>query len=66
MITYAQHATHGRWRKIGRCVYCFCGERLYQGGPPKTEEKQSEFAAAFDDLCEAARKKFKGTLENER
>lgn len=27
------HADHA-WRQVGRCVYCECGQRLYQGRKP--------------------------------
>lgn len=30
-----QHAEHGDWHETGRCVWCSCGARLYQGRLPR-------------------------------
>lgn len=30
----AEHFGH-RWQQVGRCVYCECGPRLYQGTIPE-------------------------------
>lgn len=30
----AEHSEH-RWQQVGRCVYCECGSRLYQGTVPE-------------------------------
>jgi hypothetical protein len=29
------HVDHGNWHEVGRCVYCGCGARLYQGRLPR-------------------------------
>jgi hypothetical protein len=55
--TYADHGKHGRWEKVGRCIYCPCGMRLYQGSPPDTEAEQVEFGEVMDYIFEAARKR---------
>lgn len=46
-MTYAEHATHGRWTQDGRCVYCPCGVRLFQGRVPKDQTKA---AASLDEV----------------
>lgn len=53
------HAEHGRWASVGRCTVCSCGERLYQGQPPRASltgnreayvHEQQAVAAAFDAI----------------
>jgi hypothetical protein len=37
-IELARHADH-KWKKVGRCVYCDCGQRLYQGDLMNAKER---------------------------
>ena len=50
MTTYVEHVDHGDWQQTGRCVYCACGARLFNGGMPRDRR---EFAAALDALSAA-------------
>ena len=43
-MNYLEHNSHGAWRQAGRCTYCACGRRLYQGRAPKTQEQQTKLA----------------------
>lgn len=31
-IDLTEHAYHGPWRKVGRCHYCVCGQRMGEIG----------------------------------
>lgn len=44
------------WRQVGRCVYCACGERLYQGSAPSdaTPEQKMELLSTLGILDEDA------------
>jgi hypothetical protein len=44
---FASHREHGSWRKVGRCIYCSCGQRLGQGDVPP------EMAACPEPLPES-------------
>lgn len=50
MTTFAEHDEHGRWQQIGRCVYCKCGTRLFQGTLPADQRAAAE---ALDNLAAA-------------
>jgi hypothetical protein len=65
-LTLRDHADHGRWRKVGPCLYCTCGERLYQGSLPKSMEKQREVGAALAELQTAAADYFKARVEHDK
>ena len=52
-----EHADHGKWITVGRCVCCPCGQRLYQGKTPKTEEEQREMAEAFAAINKAVQER---------
>lgn len=32
------HFSHMGWKQVGRCVYCSCGDRLYDGKLPVYNE----------------------------
>lgn len=55
-----EHVDHGAWAKRGRCVYCACGARLFQGGSsvPKLERRRA-IAAEFDATIEAFREQIR-------
>lgn len=55
MSTMVEHNQHGKWKRSRSCVYCACGERLYNGTAPKNATEQREMAEAFDELFNAAR-----------
>jgi hypothetical protein len=64
--TLRDHAEHGRWKKIGACLYCPCGERLYQGRQPKSIKEQIEISEALGALKEAVGAYFKARVEHDR
>lgn len=35
--SFGAHVAHAGWRQVGPCVYCSCGERLYQGRMPASK-----------------------------
>lgn len=51
-VTMLDHFNHGPWHKTGQCVYCTCGERLYQGTVPVTDEGRRRIAEQLDALLE--------------
>lgn len=52
-MTLTAHVDHV-WKSNGPCVYCSCGERLYQGKLPDGYEARVEFAKKFDKATEDA------------
>jgi hypothetical protein len=61
LLDLAAHSLHGDWRKVGRCVYCACRARLYQGTVPGDRELEElrelargERAKELDELRELA------------
>lgn len=57
MRSFTEHNGHGRWAQNGKCVYCPCGERLYQGSRPRTPDAQTKTAEAMDELYSAIQKR---------
>lgn len=45
-VTHDHQSDWSNWKQEGRCVYCTCGERLYQGKKPTTPG-QAEQTLAF-------------------
>lgn len=43
-----EHTDHGNWEQVGRCVYCGCGARLYQGTLPKKPTPPDSRASEVD------------------
>ena len=52
--SYLIHLDHPQWKQVGRCVYCGCGDRLYNGKLPKTEAERREFCTSMDAVVAAA------------
>ena len=52
-----EHAEHGDWTLEGRCVYCPCGARLYNGTVPADQRGVAE---ALDAIVNAVRKRNQG------
>ena len=57
MATLLEHAAHGQWREVQPCVYCACGERLYQGSLP---DDILAFAEQMDNAIAKAVEKVEG------
>lgn len=56
MSEFQEHAAHGPWEQIGPCVYCPCGQRLYQGRRPADTGGQYAMAGRLDEILAAAGK----------
>lgn len=37
-VIASEHFSHTGWKQVGRCVYCSCGDRLYDGKLPVYNE----------------------------
>jgi len=47
------HFECGEWSQIGPCVYCKCGQRLYNGDIPEDEEGRKEMATFLYRVAKA-------------